>query len=345
MASLLLNNLGIICQNCDFLNPAASRQCLSCAQSLPEAPAITPPPLSPLKATPSSSSLQVPTPPQAPSQTPTQPSHTSPPASLLPPSPLPHVDTPGAMLYAATHTYPTPPQAYPPPQVPHATAPTPQRLSLLQTKPYTLLALSGTYRGQRFALYQKMQIGRTRGQLLFSDDPFVSPAHASLWLYNQKVFVRDEGSVSGVYVSIPNKETISAQQKFCVGMRLFRYLGQLPPTPPYIPGRLVIHGTPVPVDQPNYAIEEILIGDRPGRTFISAGPSIFIGSTKCDLSYSLDEGMAPRHCELTLMPQSAMLCDLSNGLGTYVRIAGDRLLSPGDRLRIGQQILQLEAPL
>jgi len=189
-----------------------------------------------------------------------------------------------------------------------------------------------------------MHIGRTRGQLLFADDPFVSPVHASLWVHNQHIYVRDESGVSGVYASIQNQETIVAQQKFCVGIRLFRYLGQLPNTPPYIPGRLVIHGTPVPLDQANFAIEEILVGDRPGRTFVSAGPSIFIGSTKCDLSYSLDEGMAPRHCELVPMPQTATLRDLSNGLGTYVRIAGDRLLRPGDRLRIGQQILQLEAP-
>jgi pSer/pThr/pTyr-binding forkhead associated (FHA) protein len=221
-----------------------------------------------------------------------------------------------------------------------------KHLSTFTSKPYTLLALAGTYRGQRFALNQKMHIGRTRGQLLFVDDPFVSPVHASLWIHNQQIYVRDENSLSGVYASIQNQETIVAQQKFCVGMRLFRYIGQLPPTPPYIPGRLVIHGTPVPAEQANYAIEEILVGDRPGRTFVSAGPSIFIGSTKCDLSYSLDDGLlAARHCELIPMPQTATLRDLSNGLGTYVRIAGDRLLRPGDRLRIGQQTLQLEAPV
>ena len=241
------------------------------------------------------------------------------------------------MLYAATHTdFPPAHAAY----ERHASS----RFHPFKNKPYTLLALTGTYRGQRFALSQKMQIGRLRGQLLFADDPFVSPVHASLWLHNQQIYIRDEGSLSGVYASIQNQETIVAQQKFCVGIRLFRYLGQLPNTPPYIPGRLVIHGTPVPIDQANYAIEEILVGDRPGRTFVSAGPSIFIGSTKCDLSYSLDEGMAPCHCELLPMPQTATLRDLSNGLGTYVRIAGDRLLRPGDRLRIGQQILQLEAP-
>jgi pSer/pThr/pTyr-binding forkhead associated (FHA) protein len=251
------------------------------------------------------------------------------------------------MLFAATNTD-FPSAGYPSaaPTYPHRRSPAPslRQLSTFTTKPYTLLALTGTYRGQRFALNQKLQIGRVRGQLLFTDDPFVSPVHASLWLHNQQIHVRDESGVSGVYASIQNQETIVAQQKFCAGIRLFRYLGQLPNTPPYIPGRLVIHGTPVPLDQANYAIEEILVGDRPGRTFVSAGPSIFIGATKCDLSYSLDEGMAPRHCELVPMPQTATLRDLANGLGTYVRIAGDRLLRSGDRLRIGQQILQLEAP-
>ncbi|MCL2625269.1 MAG: FHA domain-containing protein [Cystobacterineae bacterium] len=269
----------------------------------------------------------------------------------MPPAPIPPTHTPpDAALYATTQMeassayYPAPTPPYPPPQEKRPASPS-QRFSPFSSKPYAaLLALTGTYRGQRFALHQSMQIGRLRGQLLFTDDPFVSPLHATLWVHNHQIYVRDESGVSGIYVSIQKQETIAAQQKFCAGIRLFRYLGQLPPTPPYIPGRLVIHGTPVPVDQANYAIEEILVGDRPGRSFVSSGPSLFIGTTKCDLSYSLDEGMAPRHCELILMPQSATLCDFSNGLGTYVRIPGDRLLLPGDRLRIGQQILQLEAP-
>ena len=35
--------------------------------------------------------------------------------------------------------------------------------------------------------------------------------------------------------------------------------------------------------------------------------------------------------------------DLSGGLGTYVRVKGERPLKTGDRIRIGQQTLQLEA--
>ncbi|MCL2313760.1 MAG: hypothetical protein FWC28_00695, partial [Proteobacteria bacterium] len=64
MASLLLNNLGIICPICDFLNPAASRQCPCCGQALlkaqpplPEAPPPISEPLTPLL--PTSSSVNI----------------------------------------------------------------------------------------------------------------------------------------------------------------------------------------------------------------------------------------------------------------------------------------------
>jgi hypothetical protein len=38
-----------------------------------------------------------------------------------------------------------------------------------------------------------------------------------------------------------------------------------------------------------------------------------------------------------------MIRDLSGGLGTFVRFVGERTLKPGDRVRIGQQTLQVEA--
>ena len=43
------------------------------------------------------------------------------------------------------------------------------------------------------------------------------------------------------------------------------------------------------------------------------------------------------------MPTGAMIRDLSGGLGTYIRVKGERALKAGDRIRIGQQTLQLEA--
>jgi pSer/pThr/pTyr-binding forkhead associated (FHA) protein len=68
-----------------------------------------------------------------------------------------------------------------------------------------------------------------------------------------------------------------------------------------------------------------------------------VGQSRCDFSYPNDEGLAPRHCELSPQPTGAMVRDQSGGLGTYVRISEEHPLKPGDRFRVGQQTLQVEA--
>jgi pSer/pThr/pTyr-binding forkhead associated (FHA) protein len=209
---------------------------------------------------------------------------------------------------------------------------------------FALNVIAGPARGQKFRVGANgAQIGRGKGVVLFPDDPFVSPLHASVVVKDGRVTVRDEGSTSGVYVSIQGQETIPPDCYFATGLRLFRYVGALEPAPPYVPGRMTVYGAPVPPNQVHYQVEEILLGDRPGKAVITAGPILTIGQSKCDLSYANEEGLAPRHCELSPMPTGAMIRDLSGGLGTYIRVKGERALKAGDRLRIGQQTLQLEA--
>jgi pSer/pThr/pTyr-binding forkhead associated (FHA) protein len=204
--------------------------------------------------------------------------------------------------------------------------------------------IGGPARGQKFRVGDKgAQVGRSKGVVLFPDDPFVSPLHATIVVKDGRVTIRDEGSTSGVYVSIQGQETIPPDCYFATGLRLFRYAGALEPAPPFVPGRMVVYGAPVPPNQVHYHVEEILLGDRPGKAVITAGPILTIGQSKCDLSYAGDDGMAPRHCELSPMPTGAMIRDLSGGLGTFVRVKGERPLKVGDRVRVGQQTLQLEA--
>jgi pSer/pThr/pTyr-binding forkhead associated (FHA) protein len=206
-----------------------------------------------------------------------------------------------------------------------------------------LTVLAGPARGQRFKLAAGgAQVGRTRGFILFPDDPFTSPLHATLAFRDGKLHVRDEGSPSGVYVSISGTETLAPGTAFCTGARLFRFGGAVDPQPAWNRSDVLIYGAPLPNGQTHYAIEEVLLGDRPGRCKLTPGPVFTIGQGNCDFSYPNDDGLAQRHCELAPLPVGAMLRDLSGGLGTYVRISGERALKVGDRLRIGQQTLQLE---
>lgn len=205
--------------------------------------------------------------------------------------------------------------------------------------------MAGAGRGQRYKLpASNCVVGRSRGAILLPEDPFVSALHATFLVKEGALFVRDETSASGVYVTIPGTEAIAPRTLFSAGLRLFRFSGRIE-APVTLPGQPVIYGAPMPLGQSLYAVEEILMGGRAGRAVVSAATLLTIGQAHCDLSYPQEEGLAGRHCELSPTPTGAMLRDLSGGLGTYVRIpaAIERPLRQGDRVRIGQHVFQVEA--
>lgn len=379
MPALLLQNLGVICTTCDFLNAPQAARCSACGANVNEVPAARPRPVAVADAPTTPSGNQAvppglkskgggppaiapvaPVAPVAPAApTPTLGEQVEP-SGVMKSPPMPQ-RAPPAVAPATPPPDPTPPPAEtppseeplleaevavePPPPAPKPRpAPAPPPPAPEPPGPrFGLAVLAGPARGQRFKLAAAgAQVGRNRGVILFPDDPFVSPQHATFLVRDGKLVLRDDGSTSGCYVSIAGQETIPAGAMFCTGIRLFRYAGAIQPPPPAVPGRVLVYGAPVPPTQEHYAVEEILLGGRPGRTVITAGPILTIGQGKCDLSFPSDDGMAPRHCELSPLPTGAMIRDLSGGLGTFVRVQGERVLRAGDRVRIGQQTLQVE---
>lgn len=359
MPALLTKSLGVVCPSCDFLNVVAAVRCMTCgvatdgvqapAAPAPRVKAVQPqnldasvqdtipdavvpaarPEASPVSSSPSSPALTIPS--------------SSPSSDRVAAASSIHdaITAPGAGPPGLKRAAPQPLSA--PPARPPFQTPTPAPAPVPAGPKFGLTVLAGPARGQRFRLSGGgAQIGRGKGIILFPDDPFISPLHATLSIRDGKLYVRDESSTSGVYVSITGTETIPAMGTFCCGLRLFRFLGSLEAAPPWNKQDVLIYGSAVPNGQTQYAVEEILLGERGGRCLLSPGPLITVGQDRCDFSYSNDEGLAPRHCEISPLPDGAMIRDLSGGLGTYVRIAGERLIKPGDRLRVGQQTLQVE---
>ena len=122
-----------------------------------------------------------------------------------------------------------------------------------------------------------------------------------------------------------------------------RFVGLLT-SPPREPGRPRPYGVPLPVQGNLWALEELLVGGRPGRVVATAQPLLTLGLAGCDVNFPGEPGLAPRHCELTASARGGLLRDLSAGLGTFVRIgaAQERALQAGDRVRIGDQVLLVE---
>jgi pSer/pThr/pTyr-binding forkhead associated (FHA) protein len=344
MSSPLLSTLGIVCPVCDRLNPARSPKCVACGADLFDASG------------------------------PGRPTEAAPPAATAHPS-IPARSAPPlvqSVLTAQTRARPKPPilarhpgTPSPNPAVlpplrpdsprPAATEPATSHSELPRKGPespaggtaaFVLAVIAGSAKGERYPVpISGCWVGRNRGNILFPEDVFVSGNHAALTVHEGRLRVRDEGTASGVFVSIAGQEMIPHGALFSVGRRLLRYVGHLQPAVAAISGKLRVYGAPLPPGQPPYGVEEVLVGGRTGRAVISAGPSLSIGQMNCDLSFPHDDSVAAKHCEVAPGGEGAVLRDLSGAMGTFVRISpgSDRLVRPGDRLRIGQQILQVEA--
>jgi pSer/pThr/pTyr-binding forkhead associated (FHA) protein len=236
-----------------------------------------------------------------------------------------------------------PPEPAPAPApAPVPKPPEPPRAAASGSK-YIVGVVAGTARGQRFRLLTTgCWLGRTKGAILFPDDVHVSPQHAAFRFRDETLFVRDESSVSGVFVSIAGQELITPGTLFAVGQRVFRFTGVVTQQPTQL-GRPMPYGAPIAQGGALFGVEEVLVGGRPGRALVTPGPLITIGQAHCDLSFAGDPTLAPRHAELSLSGHGAILRDLSGGAGTFVRIGmQERPLRAGDRVRIGQQVLQIE---
>jgi len=252
---------------------------------------------------------------------------------------------PAPVPFGSTNTRPPPPvpdsampsrAGTPPVAAPGAARPAASR--------FGLAVIGGSMRGQRYKLpVTGCVVGRQRGAILFPDDAYVSPLHATFLVKDGALFVRDESSASGVFVAVAGTEALAPRTLFSAGQRLFRFTGRLELVPP-VAGRPHVYGAPVPLGQAVYGVEEVLVGGRAGRAVVTAAPLLTLGQANCDLSFPGDEGLAGRHCELTPTPTGALLRDLSGGLGTYIRLASglERPLRPGDRVRLGQHVLQVE---
>jgi hypothetical protein len=127
---------------------------------------------------------------------------------------------------------------------------------------------------------------------------------------------------------------------FTAGRRLFRYGGPLKGNPPQ-PGKPLEYGAPITGGL--HRIDEILVGARPGRAIATAGPVFSIGHLACDFTFEGDTTLAPRHCELLISPAGVVLKDRSLGLGTFVRIAGERAVAPKSMIRAGDVVFQVDA--
>jgi pSer/pThr/pTyr-binding forkhead associated (FHA) protein len=195
--------------------------------------------------------------------------------------------------------------------------------------------------GLSFHLKAEQHIVGREGQLIFPDDPFVSPRHANFFYRDGHLVVRDEGSLNGVYVRIRGSVPIRPQQTFLAGEQLFRLevveaVGDDGPEP---------DGTcfyASPRKDSSFRLSQVFRGDAVGMCVHANGTSMTVGRDGADLNFPEDLFMSGEHCRIDRKGNDFTLTDLNSRNGTYVRIAEERVLEHGDYVFIGRKLLRVE---
>jgi pSer/pThr/pTyr-binding forkhead associated (FHA) protein len=182
-------------------------------------------------------------------------------------------------------------------------------------------------------------VGR-QGQVEFPDDPFVSPRHANFFYRDNRLVVRDEGSLNGIYFRIRGSVELAAGDLFLAGEQVFR----LDPTPraadgPDPDGTFFYSSPKFPSA---FRINQLLEGGSIGMTVCARATGLTIGREDCDLNFPGDIYMSSKHCSVEEKEGRFTLTDFDSRNGTYVRIKAEKPLNHGDYVFIGRRLLRVE---
>jgi pSer/pThr/pTyr-binding forkhead associated (FHA) protein len=194
--------------------------------------------------------------------------------------------------------------------------------------------------GLSYQLNAEQHIVGRSGQLVFPDDPFVSPKHANLFYRNSKLVVRDEGSLNGVFIRVRGTVDIAFGDHFLAGEQLFRVDGAPKAGDGPAPDGTYFYSSPK--HQSTFRATQILQGGAAGMTVCARGPTLQIGREGGDINFPSDLYMSASHCKLDDVGGQVTLTDLNSRNGTYIRIKAERELAHGDYLFIGRKLLRVE---
>ena len=194
--------------------------------------------------------------------------------------------------------------------------------------------------GLSYQLNAEQHLVGRNGQLVFPDDPYVSPRHANLFYRNGKLIVRDEGSLNGVFWRVRGGIEVAAGDLFLAGEQLFRIEG--PPRPNDGPAPDGTYFYTSPKHQTQFKISQVLEGGGMGMAVSARGTVLQIGREGGDLNFPGDLYMSASHCKLEESAGKLTLADMNSRNGTYVRLKAERELANGDYLFIGRKLLRVE---
>ncbi|MEZ4409812.1 MAG: FHA domain-containing protein [Polyangiales bacterium] len=189
-------------------------------------------------------------------------------------------------------------------------------------------------------------IGRYEGNITLPDDPYLSPRHARIQKRNDRWFLRDLGSVNGIFYRVREPVELHHGDVVLVGQQVLRVellsdaevsLG------PVMHYGVMLFGTP---EQPRIGrlVQQTTEG-LPRDVFHLYRDETVIGRESGDVVFTDDVFLSRRHAAFKLdrAQRRVVVRDLGSSNGTLVLFRGEREIVDGDIFRIGHHLFRFDA--
>jgi len=191
----------------------------------------------------------------------------------------------------------------------------------------------------------RVDLGRSEGEIVLAHDCYLSGRHARFTLGAEGVSVRDLDSLNGIYLRLRNRSELRDGDIFLVGLELLRFELVAPDSRAGYPIRIygcTLFGS---ATSPRYArLSEVTNDGLPRNVFFIGSDETILGREVGDIVFTGDPFMSRRHAALNRNPATGnfTLTDLGSSNGTFLRVRGKVELKAGDHLRIGQQLFRFD---
>ncbi len=195
--------------------------------------------------------------------------------------------------------------------------------------------------GASFLLAPGEQVlGRSEGLLRFPEDEHLSPRHARFYFRSNRLYVRDDESLNGVFVRIRGPVELHDGDTFFAGQELLRF--ERFETPVQVPEAdgTYFYGSPAP--QGGFRLQQMLDSREEGLVFTARGSAVVIGRENADIEFPMDPFISRHHTRVERSRGGFLLADLGSRNGTFVRVREERELQQGDFLFMGSTLLRVD---
>jgi pSer/pThr/pTyr-binding forkhead associated (FHA) protein len=189
---------------------------------------------------------------------------------------------------------------------------------------------------------EQFDIGRSEGELLF-DDPHMANRHARISLRNGQYVLLPLEARNGIYIRIHQPVELVDGDHVLIGKQVLRYEVPLDVEKTLRPA--VEHGTVffgTPVKAPWGRLRQVTAAGTTRDVYHLTRAEVTLGREQGDVLFSDDEFLSRRHAQLQFRGGRATVMDLGSSNGTFVRLRSQHSLSPGELIRMGDELLRFE---